>query len=178
MHLRRRHSDARAVGCAFPPGRRSRRTSAELLAVLAVLGISACSGGSGGETSTTSSSSTSSTTTSLTSTTTDVTTSSTTSTTGPTTTLEPVLCVGLLQEGCEGAPVERLQRLLRAGVETNLAVDGEFGPKTESALLAFETFLCAATICDADGIIIVDGPEWDVLADLTPIPTTTFEPSR
>lgn len=177
MNLRRRHFDARLAGYAI----RSRRARLAPAGLLVVVVLAACSGGSDGDTSTTSSSSTSSTTTALTSTTTSVTTSSTTSTvstTGPTTTIEPVPCVGLLQEGCDGAPVERLQRLLKAGVETNLAVDGDFGPKTESALLAFETFLCPATVCEADGVIIVDGPEWDVLADLTPIPTTTFEPSR
>ncbi len=44
----------------------------------------------------------------------------------------------LISRGDKGAKVEELQRMLKAN-GANIAVDGDFGPKTEAALKAFQT---------------------------------------
>lgn len=57
------------------------------------------------------------------------------------------------------------------------AIDGSFGNQTEGALRTFEEFNCPVTTCTVDGSILIDGPEWDVLAGLPELPRATFEPS-
>lgn len=84
----------------------------------------------------------------------------------------PERCVTELERGCQGQPVNRLQRLLRERVIAGLAVDGDFGPATENALRQFEGQRCGSA-CVVDGRIVVDGSEWLVLVGLTP---TTTEP--
>jgi hypothetical protein len=125
---------------------------------------------------TTSAATTSSTTTSSTTTTDDSTTSSTTRPTVSTTTLPPLRCVELLALGCDGEPVERLQRLLRSRIDRVIAVDGDFGLQTERALREFEDLRCPAATCDSDREIVVDGPEWEVLEGLPELPPL-MEPS-
>jgi len=96
------------------------------------------------------------------------TTTSSTSTTGP-----EGPCVTILEPDCSGEPVERLQRLLRSGVVAGLDVDGHFGPDTTTALRRFEAELCG--VCEVDGKIEIDGPEWAALIALPQLTTTTVE---
>ena len=93
----------------------------------------------------------------------------------PTGTTAPSHCVELLDRGCTGPQVERLQRLLRSRVDRDLDVDGTFGRRTEEVLISFEEFQCPRATCTADGRIVVDGPEWTVLVSLENLPT--IEPS-
>jgi Putative peptidoglycan binding domain len=85
-------------------------------------------------------------------TTTPPTTQSTTTTpstiTAPPSTTVPALTSGLLKQGTSGADVKALQRALAAAGHSPGTVDGDFGPKTEQALIAFQQ---AAGI-PADGV--------------------------
>lgn len=100
-----------------------------------------------------------------------------TTTRPPTSTTDPVeRCVELLERGCDGEGVERLQRLLRSRVDRTLSVDGDFGPVTERTLRSFEEFDCPQDVCEVDGRIVIDGPEWEALVDLDELPPAP-EPS-
>lgn len=125
----------------------------------------------------TSSTSTSSSTSTTTSTSTSTSTSTTTTTVpkSSTSSVSSTRCVEVLQHGCEGEEVERLQRLLRTRIDGGVAVDGSFGDHTEAALRTFEQFNCPVATCTVDGRILIDGPEWVVLNDLPEPTTTTFE---
>jgi len=69
---------------------------------------------------------------------------------------EPIQPWPLVSKGHEGHPVPTLQYLLRARGHT-VAVDGIFGPQTESAVRAFQT----AKHLGVDGIV---GPQtWNAL---------------
>ena len=95
-------------------------------------------------------------------------------TTSSTSTTDPAgQCVTILEHGCSGEPVERLQRLLRSAVVADLVVDGDFGTQTATGLRRFEEQLCS--VCEVDETIEIDGPEWAVLIALPPITTTTDE---
>lgn len=48
-------------------------------------------------------------------------------------------CTGTLQQGCKGTTVKTLQTNLNKYGKYGLVVDGLFGPKTESALIKFQT---------------------------------------
>jgi peptidoglycan hydrolase-like protein with peptidoglycan-binding domain len=61
---------------------------------------------------------------------------------------DPIQPWPLIKRGSEGHPVPALQYLLRARGHT-VAADGIFGPKTESAVEAFQ----AAGRLDVDGIV-------------------------
>jgi len=76
------------------------------------------------------------------------TTTPSTITTPPSTTTVPTLTSGLLKQGTSGADVKALQQALAAAGHSPGAIDGDFGPKTEQALIAFQQ---AAGI-PADGV--------------------------
>lgn len=160
----------------------TRRTTRAIAVVAAAATlVTSCGGGdddSDDESSTTTSSSVVTTSTSLPTTTTTVATTTTVTRTTPpvsTTVPTPVACETLLEIGCEGAAVGRLQRLLRTRVDGSIAVDDVFGAMTEAALRSFEEFRCPASVCVVDGSIVVDGPEWQRLDGLPTTTTTTFE---
>lgn len=69
-------------------------------------------------------------------------------------------CEEVLERGCTGADVVRLQRLLRDSGVADIADDGEFGPGTEDALGRFEA---SCGECVEDGMIEIDGAEWRAL---------------
>lgn len=94
-----------------------------------------------------------------------------------TTTTGSTDCVELLDRGCTGPTVERLQRLLRSRIDQNIDVDGTFGPRTEEVLISFEDFRCPTGTCTVDGRIVVNDPEWAALVALEELPPRTSEPS-
>ncbi len=66
--------------------------------------------------------------------------------------------------GATGTAVRRLQRALRRTPDLEIAVDGEFGPKTEAAVKLFQQ----STGLVADGVV---GPRtWQALPDGGPMP--------
>jgi len=69
-------------------------------------------------------------------------------TTAPPSTTAPTLTSGLLKQGTSGADVKALQHALAAAGHSPGTIDGDFGPKTEQALIAFQE---AAGI-PADGV--------------------------
>lgn len=70
-----------------------------------------------------------------------------------------------LHPGATGAAVRRLQRALRRTPNLSLAVDGVFGPATESAVKQFQ----GGAGLTADGVV---GPlTWQALPDGGPMPT-------
>ena len=139
----------------------SHRMSRGIAVGLAVAGLLTGVGcGSNDETSSTTAASTDST---------SVPATSTANTTAPST------CVELLDRGCTGTQVQRLQRLLRSCVDVDLRVTGTFGPRTEEVLISFEEFRCPTATCTVDGRIVVNGPEWMVLVSLEELVVT--EPS-
>jgi peptidoglycan hydrolase-like protein with peptidoglycan-binding domain len=74
---------------------------------------------------------------------------------------------------CRGAQVEELQRLLLAAGLDPGGVDGDFGPRTDAALRAFEA---ACDVCVADGRITVGSDEWAALmAAASPVPDIAGE---
>ena len=68
--------------------------------------------------------------------------------TAPPSTTVPTLTSGLLKQGTSGADVKALQHALAAAGHSPDTIDGDFGPKTEQALIAFQQ---AAGI-PADGV--------------------------
>lgn len=88
----------------------------------------------------------------------------TTAATDPVTTPAPpadgcdaVLSRSCVDEGETRDDVQELQAMLDATEFGSLAIDGQFGPNTESALVSFEA---RCSTCNADGQVIVDGDEW------------------
>ena len=66
--------------------------------------------------------------------------------------------------GATGTAVRRLQRALRRTPDLQIAVDGEFGPKTEAAVKLFQQ----STGLVVDGVV---GPRtWQALPDGGPMP--------
>ena len=58
--------------------------------------------------------------------------------TPPSSTTVPTLTSGLLRQGTSGADVKALQQALAAAGHSPGTTDGDFGPKTEQALIAFQ----------------------------------------
>lgn len=113
------------------------------------------------ETATSTTTSTIATTTSTTDTASTTTTTTTTTpvvvtSTGPESTTT-ISCTPLLRRGCVSDAVRTLQVLLADAGFGDIATDGIFGAQTEAALIAFES---VCSVCTADGLIEIDGPEW------------------
>jgi Putative peptidoglycan binding domain len=103
------------------------------------------------------------------------TTGSSTTTTGPSTTTVAPGCDTLLKQGCTGEDVRKLQQLLSERGYSTAGIDGQFGPRTERGLQAFEA---TCDNCTRDKQIQIDGPEWSTLVALPIIPPTTRTTQR